>query len=108
MKSCKPSKELLSEVLGFVVTSIYVAPNDKFIEAQSEYQDERINIYELMHMMKEWAKAKYESTDFNVYGSWQCDITIFGEQDIVLNFHADTEFEAVTKACEWILKEDTK
>ena len=49
------SKELLSEVLGYAVSSIYIAPNGNFIEAQSKYRDERINIHELQHSCKEWA-----------------------------------------------------
>ena len=40
------SKELLSAVLGYEISSVYIAPSGSFVEAQSEYRDERFNIYE--------------------------------------------------------------
>ena len=66
------------------------------------------NIHELMNMMKEWA--------FNNFGismssgiiedglEWWCGIGV----DKTVDFYANTEFEAVTKAAEWILEMDNK
>jgi hypothetical protein len=104
-----PSKELLSEVLGFVVTSIYVAPNDKFIEAQSEYQDERINIYELTHKCKEWAfKQGYSLEVFNPDSNYyEVSPKSYNERREEWEDHpytiAPTEPEAIFKACQVIL-----
>ncbi len=118
-----PSKELLSDVLGFEckldepleglenrVFFEYFHDKDKKVCKQS------INIYELMHLMKEWA--------FNNGSEWcidsrnDCNITgiaNFGNKSFPYShidrlkanvlFQEETEFEAVTKACEWILKE---
>lgn len=61
----KISKELLSAVLNFEVSYVYVAPNGKFIEAQSENRDERVNIYELAFRTKEYLKTKSKHLSLN-------------------------------------------
>ena len=103
-----PSKELLSEVLEFEVTSIYIAPNLKFIEAQSENRDERVNIYELAHKCKEWAYDNGYYIDSGKHKSY-CEAEIgdlWGEPlGLRPEFKTTTEPEAIFKACEYILKQ---
>lgn len=124
-----PSKELLSDVMGFHCDNIsmnetdieyyeYVSHKDVVDIEDKEFKI--INIYELMHLMKEWAM----SYEYYIYS--RCRIknrgasvtaiattvkrTLFSIPDLS---HTDietynkgkTEPEAVIKACEWILKE---
>ena len=107
-----PSKELLTEVLGknvkMVITDIKVIHSQlnssvKNSEIAISYDDKWTyeNIYELMHLMKEWAF----SNDYQLYSG-----RLIGHKSIcsVVNFDnsfAETEFEAVIKACEWILSQ---
>ena len=97
-----PSKELLSIVLGFEVRSTYIADNTLLCTKviNKTFTGIRINIYELQHMMKEWAwEHKWiMKSGINRDGKGFCE-GMFGI------YQADTEFEAVTSACEWILKE---
>lgn len=118
-----PTKELLSVVLDEYLSIedinwieeednrlvIHNYDNDSF-----EYT---INIYELMHKMKEWASTIHRvpgtnSRHFLTSGLYQtlggtlahpnirgfCKHNFYGGQ-----FQEDSEPEAVTKACEWIL-----
>ena len=99
------SKELLSEVINQNVKVIVLKENTVFYQCEDGF-DDLINIHELAHKCKEWALSVYDSIDFMVYGRSQCDITIFTQpDDIKYNFNADTEPEAIFKACEWILKD---
>ena len=98
------SKELLSEVLGFKVTSIYVAPNLNFIEAQSEYIDKRINIHELEHKCKEWLKKSGTViTVVNHLDCVSCWLSFNDHEKPTGQFVSETEFKAVAKACQWKL-----
>jgi len=100
-----PSKELLREVLG-----LDFFPHIIRIELGYLIYTEanKINIYELMNKMKIWAYNQSTHTKGYViktvhYGfAVTCSVIGFEE-----TFRRDnkTEFEAVTKACEWILNE---
>ena len=99
-----PSKELLSSVLGVVVESVNGRTNSdiKYIVSMGGYKF--INIYELQHKMKEWAYIKgimLQSYPYNNKG--RCDA--LKGLDIDESFKADTEFEAVVIAAEYILKD---
>ncbi len=98
-----PSKELFEEVTEITVENIHYG----VYKGNVEYSEHgRINIYELMHMMKEWAYGQgYSLISYrNTLQVCICDIRKNGLG--VFDHRAeDTEFEAVTKACEWILKE---
>lgn len=100
------SKELLSEVLKQVCNPLLFDEQYNTLYYHNDYGNKaRINAYELAHKSKEWAKSVYNNIDFMVYGKGQCDLTIFTQpDDIKYNFNADTEIEAIFKACEWILK----
>jgi hypothetical protein len=106
------SKELLSEVLGCKLDiDEQLQPNDiEYIEkVGSKLYYRYINIYELMHLCKEWAYTKNYFL-FSGYGaiSASCEVNHrtaslgkINPQEIVL---ADTEPEACFLACEWILE----
>ena len=114
------SKELLSEVLGrectsFVIRSNIITYNCKVFGIQGYKFSkvvETINMYELAHECKEWATlihSQYflvifvdgisETTHIRQYG---VDIV---DRDLcnIMGFTAETEPEAIFKACQWIL-----
>ena len=105
-----PSRELLSAILGFKVTKIVDIQQDS--DGYEDYEfgtimlfngdgrhHSKINIYELMHMMKVWA---YDSG---------MPLTIIWANHIVhvrigeKRFYANEkdEYDGVRQACEWIL-----
>lgn len=82
---------------------------------------ESMNIYQLAHKCKEWALTKncsIESTFRNTIGLAWVVYTVkydgydrFGfkrEHTYKQEFHADTEPEAIFKACQWILDNKVK
>ena len=110
------SEELLSEVFNQEVRFIkYVANNTYEIHFEKPIRLKYIiiNIYELAHKCKEWAKSK----EFIIHSSptQKIEYTAIA-QHFDLNkfyyrqnqFHALSEYEAIFKACEWLLdiKED--
>lgn len=113
------SKELLSEVLNQNVTSVY-KQQEQYRYTTSNTSGAWVsgsdvpfpNIYELAHKCKEWAfKQGYElfsrilSNDNQMSGNCLV-IRVESDPETVLTItNADTEPEAIFKACEWILKE---
>lgn len=108
----KISTELLSEVLKLSVKkhsllnkqsnmiNITYYPHDTLI--YTDYMP--INIYQLAHKCKVWALEQGYSvmSRTRLFGGWVCELmTDYGVEDI--QFDADTEPEAVFKACQWIL-----
>lgn len=103
------SEVLLSEVFNQEVRFIrYVANNTYEIHFEKPIRLKYIiiNIYELAHKCKEWA-IKYIA---NIGSGYDKDKEFYwcicnnGE----FQFYADTELQAIFKACQWILdnKED--
>jgi len=60
---------------------------------------EEINIYEFVHICKEWALS--EGITFNIQMSK--DITLLYIPTHNMDIEAKTEFKAVIKACSWLL-----
>ena len=113
------SKELLSEVLGHddicnerIIQNklLYMCKNDGMIDYEYEY-----NIYEFAHKCKEWAvnlsPNKHALSSYPRWGDirnykktngsyYICQHLVSGVQ-----FEAETEPEAIFKACDYILKE---
>ena len=111
------SKELLSSVLGLTVVKglelegiVLWYKGIVNINNQPPYAKElNINIYELAHKCKEWAlKHHYKviSKPDNVPGLWEAyvNLSLTSKHGEV----ADTEPEAIFKACQWILDKDRK
>ena len=107
-----PSKELLSEVLGIDVNEV------KGIEANtpicgcvhSDGWYDEINIYELAHKCKEWAKLKHfiDIDSHSGCARWGAEAvshngkpSVFYEQVFI----GRTEPEAIFKACEYIMEQ---
>lgn len=108
------SKELLSAVLSEhrVVLDYEVS----ICETEIHYghtdidEDGFIVIYELAHKSKMWAKNKgywVQSMLAGTYGA-HCGIGIMNSDSFIEEFRADTEPEAIFKACQWILEKETK
>ena len=116
------SKELLSKILGFEVSGFYLAPNKSFIEAYNEARDERISIYELAIECKKWAYLKWYDIETSIdslgldenynpiyvgyafLSSMKYKEHILDRNKYIEKFEANSESEAVFKACEWILE----
>ena len=104
-----PSKELLSKVLGVYVTEFYldceslVYTYDRIFNENEQYKDD-INIYELAHKCKEWASYKGHtlSSTYHPHNNCICNIDIVTKN--FKQFEANTEPEAIFRACEWILE----
>jgi len=111
------SNELLSEVLGCDCSECYFEDTYNLIHYKYEYDvtwseyvrvdNSEINIYELTHKCKAWAlTAGFSITSTN---SWMGDNTPCA-QAVSNNgceyqwIEADTEPEAVFKACQWVLE----
>lgn len=106
------SKELLSEVLGDeyidrLVEIIKLEGN----ELNTYYDCGKgfptglglsINIYELMHLMKKWAKDEGVTHFSSWLGDNECHSRFMLGFDFY-EFDANTEPESVVKACQWIL-----
>ena len=103
-----------------------LVPNKNYIEYTSEVTGnpynyithDKINIYELAHLCKEWAvnlsPNKHALSSYPRWGDirnykktngsyYICQHLVSGVQ-----FEAETEPEAIFKACEWILKQVEK
>ncbi len=100
------SKELLSEVLKFDISHMTTKIDGHvYYRIKNRYSGD-ISMYELAHKCKKWAnKQGYTLTV--VYAP---DITMVYPMEIITGerlpfVKADTEPEAIFKACEWILKE---
>jgi hypothetical protein len=110
------SKELLSEVLGIkydFVQNSYEGINFLNYGNYSE-KGEHINIHELAHKCKEWANEK----EYALYSGKNDDIWIIATEEYFLGrpqgklearpeFTSDTEPEAIFKACQWMLDNDS-
>ena len=110
------SKKLLSEVLNENITRVdprTTANNELFIENNNGKElDIYINIYELAHKCKEWARLR----SFHIT-SWitMTDVLNGGAtvghsiKDIKEQLiFEDTEPEAIFKACEWIMEQNNE
>ena len=124
------SKELLSIVLGIPLlhiryndtTNLYeIFKEDLFNWSAGSYgrwSNLEVNIYELAHKCKEWAvNLSPNKHALSSYARWG-DIRNYKKtngsyyicQHLVsgIQFEAESEPEAIFKACEWILTKDSK
>lgn len=116
------SKKLLSEVLDENITNLKVNEKDndwlKYTIAEGGISMYGVNIHELAHKCKEWAFDKHNkpiSTYKKKHTKYRDSDESKGKKvgdvywvaSIFPNYtYADTEPEAIFKACEWILKEN--
>ena len=124
------SKELLSEVLGIPLQHIRYNDTTNLYETFKEdlfnwsdgsygrWSNLEVNIYEFAHKCKEWAvnlsPNKHALSSYPRWGDirnykktngsyYICQHLVSGVQ-----FEAETEPEAIFKACQWILTKDSK
>ena len=124
-----PSAKLLNAVLsdyshrkGEVATSVELGGNylDIYYDGNTEqcipYGWNCINIYELMHLMKVWAWCRYGAVVISAIASLHDSLSFTfatakihyldkADPTVSEPFTAETEFEAVTQACEWLLNQ---
>jgi len=106
-----PSKELLSKVLNVEITYLTDRLDGNLMPYQVARQEgwSTINIYEFAHRCKEWAwdKHRYKLKSGIFIGRKgalkQNEYACTDYESISEN--ANSEPEAIFKACEWILKE---
>ena len=107
------SKKLLSEVLEINENLISDASIDEFECRYYDVEDDKYyscNIYELAHKCKEWALSKGYILMSKPRTSSSFATCVFCkngkcnyEDDLWNDFRADTEPEAIFKACQWIM-----
>ena len=125
MKDLKISKELLSEVLNYEV-DVFLGINKNeidytcCIDEKEGYIDISINLYEFAFKCKEWAytnkyrlssgqhrlNTKQEHYINNQIASYFCSVYYITNDDSDIQIDANTEPEAIIKACEWILEQN--
>ena len=109
------SKELFSKVIGNDIDWCSKHPSEPVVEFHANNTNticEHINIYELAHKCKEWAfdiGYSVESAKKNILedkkmkSKWIC-CGFTPEYNIMPTSEADTEPEAIFKACQWVLE----
>ena len=100
------SIELLGEVLDASVYELKIKGNTVFAvydNGMPLMNDIPINIYELAHKCKEWAHSRNFMIQSYLYNT-KARADLLSSCDVDEKFIADTEPEAIFKACEWILK----
>ena len=100
------NKKLLSEVLGLNVYGFRTEENTIIVDHENGMpliSNKHINIHELAHKCKEWVHNKgiLISSGVSEFGTRFCYLTSGDKQEPP--FIADTEPEAIFKACQWIL-----
>lgn len=109
----KISKELLSKVLTqttnqryFYISNIQMSNNNlsfTFISDEGFNCEYAKNIYELAHKCKEWVKQDFtleSAVSFDKDNIPYCRLIGDIEEEM---FEANTEPEAIFKACQWVL-----
>ena len=107
------SKELLSAVLEEKVIDIILLANE--YELENNIFKSLPSIYELAYMCKEWAYSQgyilFSKIRLNSSLA-SCYFDTMGKHDYEDGYHndfrAETESEAIFKACQWILDKDSK
>jgi hypothetical protein len=108
-----PSKELLSKVLGHEIIyngelDITCLNANILTYFKNGMVEHKINVYELMHMMKEWAFDKGYSLDVFKSDENYYEVTPRIYNEIEEEWFdceysiSRTEFESVTKAAQWV------
>jgi hypothetical protein len=96
------SKELLSEVFGWHIKFVNPRVNDNeisFVDQDGEML--RLNVYQVAHKCKEWARSE----DYIIMSGKSITAKAYFLAFHGSYFEAETEPEAIFKACEYILKQ---
>lgn len=107
------SKELLSIILDEYIETVLINKKDNTdnniyycdFETTDYIDCFAINIYELAHKCKEWAdKQNFAIKSYIWFGKGKSIFTDLEDKVYSTMFDAETEPEAIIKACEWILQ----
>ena len=108
-----PSNKLLNKILGnrdFYNIELYNSNAIKYSWKSSIDGSEVtdfINIYELAHKCKEWARGRYSISSYPTYFGYGASLTdAFGNSPKNLIISTKTECGAIFKACEWIMNQN--
>ncbi len=103
----QPSIELVSAILSKKVKLVEPEQYNMLNIMFNSIDGRLINLHEFAHRCKEWVMSRngFYAVWYDVdFKSFQCsitnEITCFVDDD---SFQADTEPEAIFKACQWIL-----
>ena len=103
------SKELLSEVLKLNITYIERCNNSIIYKISVYDREEEVNIYELAYKCKEWAN-NLPSKRYQLYSgicpkslNYSVCSIFSGAIEQTEEIIANSEVEAIIKACQWIL-----
>ena len=107
MKDLKISKELLGEVMKDKGTfeTININKNELSTFGVLGHHIFSINIYEFGNKCKEWVNKQGYWANSGYDNKYYCMLRDMPDNQW---FYADTEVEAIIKACEWILSEVNK
>ena len=98
------SKELLSEVLGFDPVVVEYEGSMvicyEYSAKGKPVNGHEINIHELAHKCKEWALKVY---NISLQSNFYLDVSFCGFNGNSKRFEAESEPEAIFKACQLIL-----
>jgi len=120
LEKIKISKELVSAVLGFKteVNSIsQITKHEIVLNYDSECGccNESINLDTFVRLCKKWVFKKYGYSVGSLYSGGSGDYATLeqtdckdGTDDFMEVFEADSEIEAIIKACELILKNERR
>ena len=101
------SKTLLTVVLGKTIIKLKLKNNKIVYVGGNTQKRKKINIYELAHKCKEWAFKNNRE----LYSSrGHCYISNLNRNNPsnIIDHYAETEIEAIIKACEYILQQIKK
>ena len=109
------SKKLLSEVLGEKDYRIEMFDNTRKISIirtivviPTTYGNSNINIYELQHLCKEWAR-KHGYNTHSVRNVKEYVVYLSGDRvEPSEDYRSSSEPDAVFQVCEWILEQKDK
>ena len=102
------SKELLSEVLNLNVAEVGdVTSQVNLWFLYDDNESNYFNIYEIMYKCKLWAISKNYRLITNVNYELDGECKIYKNNNVLIkHVIRDTEFSAVSDACEWLLQQE--
>ena len=104
------SRELISRVLNLNITLVdtkYSETTKRIRYVTSDNNDYYIDVYNLAHKCKEWAlKNDCQLLSCIKESNSLCDI-YSNTYNCKFTHYADTEAEAIFKACQWVLKQQS-
>lgn len=102
------SKTLLTVVLGKTIIKLKLKNNKIVYVGGNTQKRKKINIYELAHKCKEWAFKNNRELYSSSRGHCYISNLNRNNPSNIIDHYAETEIEAIIKACEYILQQIKK